>query len=247
MTLVEFLHPLQGKPTRDLCLAALYYEHRYAHKDSLTVEEIRAALKRAHIPRSAKLNIADILAKGAPFVEVSGKKGKAFLWLLTASGQVRVRSLLGLPDTSAEIEHDVSALDSIAGSVSDPSVAAYIREALKCLSVGALRATVVFLWAGAARKIQQDMAGKGSANVFAAIQKHDSKARHFGGVDDFSYVKESVQLLAAQSLGLLDKNQRSILEDALDLRNKCAHPGKYSPGVKKVSAFVEDVVNVVFT
>lgn len=246
MTLVEFLHPLQGKTGRDLCLAALYYEHRYVQKESLTVEEIRAAFKRAHVPRAAKLNIADILAKGAPFVEVSGKKGKAFLWRLTASGQDHVRSLLGLPETSAEIEHDVSALDNIADNVSDPSVAAYIREALKCLSVGALRATVVFLWAGAARKIQHDMANKGSSNVFAAIQKHDSKARHFGGMDDFAYVKEGVQLLAAQSLGLFDKNQRSVLEDALDLRNKCAHPGKYSPGAKKVSAFVEDVVNVVF-
>jgi hypothetical protein len=91
------------------------------------------------------------------------------------------------------------------------------------------------------------MANKGPGNVFAAIQKHDPKARSFSGIDDFAYIKENVQLLAAQTLGMFDKNQRSVLQDALDLRNKCAHPGKYSPGEKKVSAFVEDIVKVVFT
>jgi len=65
-------------------------------------------------------------------------------------------------------------------------------------------------------------------------------------VDDFVHVKDSTTLLAAKDLGILDKNQKDTLTEALNLRNRCGHPGKYRPGVKKVSAFVEDVTSIVF-
>ena len=180
-------------------------------------------------------------------MENAGKKGKRFLWSLTPTGQEHVRSLLGLPAKDVEIEHDVSSLETLVASISDKSIADYIQEAIKCLSVDALRAAVVFVWAGVVRKIQEDVLACGPSNVTAAIQKHDPKARPVKRLDDFSYIKESVLLLAAQELGIFDKNERGILEEALDLRNKCGHPGKYRPGPKKVSSFIEDVVGIVFT
>ena len=67
-----------------------------------------------------------------------------------------------------------------------------------------------------------------------------------GFVSDFAYIKESIQLLAARELGILDKSEKDTLEEALDLRNRCGHPSKYRPGVKKVSAFMEDMVSIVF-
>jgi hypothetical protein len=87
----------------------------------------------------------------------------------------------------------------------------------------------------------------GASRVSIAVNTHDPKARAIARLEDFAYVKEVTQLLAAQTLGLLDKNERSILEDGLSLRNKCAHPGNYSPGVKKVGAFVEDIAGVAFS
>ena len=50
----------------------------------------------------------------------------------------------------------------------------------------------------------------------------------------------------AQDLGLFDKAEKTTLGEALDLRNRCGHPSKYVPGVKKVSSFIEDVVGIVF-
>jgi peptide deformylase len=110
-----------------------------------------------------------------------------------------------------------------------------------------LRACVVFIWAAAAREIQTKMMAKGSTAVTAAVQKHDPKARTINKIDDFAYVKEAVQLLAAMGLGLLDKSEKDTLEESLDLRNRCGHPSKYTPGVKKVSAFVEDVTSILFS
>lgn len=247
MTLIEFLNPIIKRGLSDLCLAALYFQLRYAGQGEITVEELRAILARARVPRARKANLADYLAKSAPYVNVSGKKGNRLLWTITDSGQKNVRTLLGLPESDVEIEHDVSTLQGLATSLKNADVTDYVKEALMCLSVGALRATVVFLWTGAVRVIQEETLAKGLTNVNTSLQRFDNKARTIKTIDDFCYVKESTLLLVAQDVGLYDKNERGILEDALGLRNKCGHPGKYSPGPKKVSSFVEDVINVVFS
>jgi hypothetical protein len=246
MRLVEFLHPLKGGPMRDLCLGALYYSGRYEGQYEVTVDELRSLLKRAHIPRAAKRNLADVLAKAAPFVETAGRHEGSFLWRLTTTGQDHVRSMLGFPEAEPEIEHDVSSLNGLISKISHEEVKDYLEEAIKCLSVGALRAAVVFLWAGAVRHLQQECMSLGAAEVDAAVRKHEPKVRKIQSLDDLAYVKESVLLLAAQELGIFDRNQRSTLSEALSLRNRAGHPGKYRPGEKKVSSFIEDVVFILF-
>lgn len=110
-----------------------------------------------------------------------------------------------------------------------------------------MRASIVFLWSGAIREIQQKLLFVDNKKLNTAIQKHDPKARNVRRIDHFAYIKDKVTLLSALEIGMLDKNEKDILEEALNLRNKCGHPGKYKPGPKKVSSFIEDIVNVVFT
>lgn len=246
ITIGEFLHPLRKASQRDRALAALYYAHRYESKEAQTVEDVRALLKRAQIPRVNDINLADVMAKSAPFVDTSGKDGPRLLWRLTESGSKHVRSCLGLPEADAEIEHDVSTLKTLASKITQQDVSEFVGEAIVCLSVGALRPAIVFLWAGAVRSIQDIVMQQPLNSINAAFIKYDLKARQVKRIDDLSYFKESTLLLVAQDLGIFDKNERAILESALDLRNKCGHPGKYSPGPKKASSFVEDVVGIVF-
>ena len=89
------------------------------------------------------------------------------------------------------------------------------------------------------------MKALGAAPVNLAIQKHDQKARKLSSSDDFAYVKDKTMLLALEDLGLVDKGQRSVLEEGLGLRNRSGHPTKYRPGVNKVSSFIEDLVGIV--
>lgn len=247
MTLVEFLHPLKSSGIRDICLAAMYFHERIDNGDQVTVEGLRALIKRGRVPKADKLNLADTLAKSAPYVEIVGKQGNRFILRLTSSGQEHVRSLQGLPSKDIEVENDVSSLSRLVTAISDPDVVDYLGEAIRCLQVNALRATVVFLWVGAVKKLREDAFGCGANNVTSAVAKFDPKAKPINKVDDLVLVKESILLLALQELGLVDKNQRTVLEDCLDLRNKCGHPGKYKIGEKKVSSFVEDLVGIVFT
>jgi hypothetical protein len=247
MTIVEFLFPLKKGPSKDLCLAALYFGLRYNKKEAFTVKELRSFLKRARIPRADRLNLADVLAKAAPYVESIGRMGKYILWQITSTGQQHVRSILGLPDVDVEIEHDVTTLEKLLTTIPDKAVVDYIQEAIKCLSIDALRAAIVFLWTGAIRRIQEQIMTYNISDINSSFLRHDPKARTIKRIDDLSYFKESTLLLAAQDLGIFDKNERGILEEALDLRNKCGHPGKYRPGPKKISSFIEDVVGIVFT
>lgn len=246
MTLVEFIAPLSKKTHQDRILAVLYYRERYEQQTALTVDEIRQGLKSARLKGWAKVNVADVLSKSGPLVDTGRLQGKKRLWNLTDSGREHVRTLLGLPQADIEVEHDVGTLQNLISTVANPDVRDYLDEALKCLQVGALRACTVFVWAAAIRTIQTDLMARGASVVTAAIQKHDPKARPVKTLDDFAHVKDATSLLAAKELGILDKNEKDTLTEALNLRNRCGHPGKYRPGVKKVSAFVEDVTSIVF-
>jgi hypothetical protein len=247
MTLVEFLNPVRSSSNRDRCLAVLYYRHRYDQVETLTAEQIKTGLVQCRIPNAKSMNVPDVLAKSGAFVDSPGAKGLARLWKLTGAGELHVRQIMGLRDAEAEIEHDVSYLKGIAAKISDPLIRAYIEEAVDCLSIGALKAGVVFVWAGAVRTLQERVLAAGISPVNAAIKIHDPKAREVKKLDDFQYIKESLLLLTAERVGVLDKAQRNTLEENLNLRNKCGHPNKYDPGIKKASSFIEDVTGILFT
>ena len=246
MTLAEFLAPLGSAPQREKCLAILYYHLRYHDTASLTVEQIREELIRARVPKASKINVADVLNKSGALVDSAGVTGNRRLWQLTVSGEKHIRAAFNLPDPKLEIEHDVSTLDALAAKVNDPIAREYILEAIKCLSVGALRAAVVFLWTGAIRTLQQEAFAKRRTDLNSAITKHDPKARPVSKLEDFAYIRDATALLAFQELGVLDKGEKATLDEALGLRNRCGHPTKYAPGIKKASSFIEDVLGIVF-
>jgi hypothetical protein len=246
VTLVEFLAPLRTSSNRNKCLAVLYYAERYEGKASMTVEEIRAGLARARMPKAAKINVADVIAKSGEFVDTPGSANGRRLWKLTTTGERFLRELLDLPAAQAEIEHDVGSLTALAAKVTDDTVRGYVEEAVKCLQVGALRAAVVFLWSGAIHTLHEAALGVDSANVNAALKKHYPPAKNVSKVEDFAYINDRTFLEATVDLGLLDKGQRDTLIEGLNLRNRCGHPTKVKPGPKKVSSFIEDVLSIVF-
>ncbi len=247
MTLVEFISPILKEGTHlDRVLAVLYYSEHYEGDAALTAERIRSKLISARALNARKLNVPDVLAKSGKFADVAGQSGRAKLWALTGAGASHVKLALGLPNADVEIAHDVGTLTQLVATVSDDVVRGFLEEALRCLQVDSLRACVVFAWAGAIRTIHERLITKGGAAVTAALQRHDSKARAIITIDDFAFSKETHHLQVAQDLQILDKGQKTTLGEALDLRNRCGHPSKYKPGVKKVSSFLEDVIGIAF-
>lgn len=247
MTLVEFLYPLKGGKQRDLVLATMYFLKRYKDRTQVTSPEVRTALAATKLPKTKAINVNDVINRSAVHVQSEGaKENGAMLFALTETGEKYVRDLLGLPSAEPEIEHDVAALTGLTNSIADSQAKGYVEEAITCLQFGALRAAVVFLWAGAVRTLQHAALARGTRTLNAAIKKQDPAARDIKTVTDFAWVKDRTFLDACPDLALLDKSQKTVLIGALDLRNMCGHPSSYTPGIKKVSAFVEDVIGIVF-
>jgi hypothetical protein len=247
MTLVEFLAPLKNsRSNRNKCLAALYYRKHYEGTATMAVGELSAALGRARVPKAARVNVADVVAKAGEYVDSPGvdEQGRR-LWQLTDTGDRFVRDLLSLPQAEPEIEHDVGALMSLAAKVSDETVRGYVEEAIKCLRAGALRAAVVFLWTGAIRTLHE-RALKDSKTLNDALQKQDPKVRRVSTIEHFGWIADRVFLEATPDMGLLDKGEKDTLVEALNLRNRCGHPTKYTPREAKVRGFTEDVLGIVF-
>jgi hypothetical protein len=246
ITIIEFCHPLRRSGMPSNVLAVLYYLATFKGVPAVTIDTLRSNLTQARVKNARRANLADTLSKLAPFVHTIGEENGKFLWGITDSGKARVRDLLQLPITPPSIEQDVTELEVLIGRISDGDVKSYVEEAVKCLRVGALRAAVVFLWAGAVRRIQEDTLAFGARKLNSALLRHDPRARQVRKLDDFAHIRDKTVVLATEDLGLLDKNQRTTLEDCLNLRNKSGHPSRCTPGAKKVSAFIEDLVGIVF-
>ena len=211
MTLIEFIAPIKGARNRDRILAVLYYEQSFQNGKSFTVEEIRQLFKSARVKGFAKINIADILNKCEHYVDGHKVKNDPRQWKLTNSGFKFVRDKLSLAPVEPELEHNVDTLNSIVNKLTDARIKDYIVEATKCLSVDAKRATVVFLWAGVIRVIQEDLIRKNIKGLNVALKKHDPKVRDVTSINDFAYIKDDITLQAAQDLNMFDKKMISIL------------------------------------
>jgi hypothetical protein len=246
-TLVEFLFPIRNGSHRGRVLATLYYAHNFEGIDHLKVDEIRARLRQARIPSVGSINISSTLAKSGAYVDSPPGSQGGRLWHLTKSGSDYVRDLLTLDSEEPPTVNDTANLGRLLAGLSDSVVKGYVEEAVLCLQVGALRAAVVFLWTAGIRRLHEDAAARFSwLQITAAIQKHDPKSRGVAKPEDFAAVKDKVALLAFRELAMIDKGEWSTLQEGLDLRNRCGHPTNYKPGAAKASAFVEDLVGIVF-
>jgi hypothetical protein len=209
---------------------------------TLSTAALRDALVNSRWVKGARTtNWSAVLSRAVPYVAATEMKGR-LEWALTDRGHELVHELIaGGP---REVRHEADALDTLKLKIKNPDVRDYVDEAVLCLRKGALRASIVFLWSGAVRVLQNNALAVGTLPLNAALKKHDPRTRQVEKIEDFAYVRDSLILNAAVDLALLDKGQKLVLQAALDVRNQCGHPTKYRPGVKKVSSVVEDLVGL---
>lgn len=243
MTLVEFMHPLRNASRGERVQAVLLYGKHHEQREEMSVAEIRAALARSRV-RASGWNLSQVLAASSPNVDAGRARGR---WKITDTGERHLLEDLGVtvPSAVRTVGVEVAPLESLTSRVEDDATRDYIEEAIRCLTVGARRAGVVFLWSGAVSAIRDTVWTHGAPAIEAALSSHHPRAR-FNKRNDFAGVKEASLLQIAQDLAVYDKSERKRLGEALDLRNDCGHPGKYRPGEKKVASFIEDIVGIVW-
>lgn len=247
LSLVEFLAPVKTRSRQAQVTTVLYWHERYANRGSMSAADVRAALVSARVANAKNMNVADVMLKAGSSVDVDGKSDSGLkLWKLTATGHKEVRNLHGLPDEEPEVAHGVAALTRVAAKVVDADTRAYLDEAILCLSVGALRAAIVFVWVGATAELKTRIWSTGAKGVTASVQSRNPNAKALTKKDDLLKLQEVEILQVAQDVGVIDKSERTILGQALDTRNQCGHPNKYDPGVAKARAHIEDLIGILW-
>jgi len=147
-----------------------------------------------------------------------------------------------------EVEYPINAeyLEQAILTIENKDEADYLKESLICMTSGSLRAGVIFAWNSVVIDIRKKCFNHGKISLNNALKKHYIKAKEIKKIEDFSYIKDSLLLKAAQELAEFDKGEKDALEDCLDLRNKCGHPGNYRPKSLKVASFMEEIITIVF-
>jgi len=244
LTFVEFVQPVRSQSNRAKVLAAMYWLEQVERESPVSSAQIRTALVKAKIPAAAKINVSDVLAKAESRVEWSADTKSP--WKLTDTGREYVRADLGLEVAQeSALDGGADSIRAVLGGIGDQVAQSYVEEAVLCLEAGALRASVVFVWSGGMRTLQDSAMSFGVVAIEAALQKHDARVK-FKKFEDFAGARDTVQLLAFRELAMVDKGEWATLQEGLDLRNRCGHPTKYTPGAAKVRAFIEDVVGIIF-
>ncbi len=147
-----------------------------------------------------------------------------------------------------ELEHPINReyLEQTIIGIKDKNERDYLKEALTCMTAGSLRAGIIFAWNAAILNLRNKCYKHGTVSLNNALKTHSLKAKEVKKIEDFAYIKDSLLLIAAQELGEVDKGEKDSLEDCLDTRNKCGHPGKYRPKSLKAASVIEELINIVF-
>lgn len=214
----------------------------------------RRAATLAGIDRSQSLRslryayVVHMQMYGVPLGVIGGHLGLSSStipkWLRIGKNQLGVdfSPLDRLLPGQSQDEVDTTALTNIVAELTDPDEREYFSEAISCYRIKAFRAAVVLAWQAVVRRIHLECFAHSLNALNTVLVKHDQKAREIKSMDDLGVVKESILLDVARDLGIFDKNVKGVLVECLGLRNKCGHPGKYSPGPSKVAAYLEDLI-----
>jgi site-specific recombinase XerD len=183
-------------------------------------------------------------------LEMLGHTNPLSFYRYTLANEKNVRDIVSPYDLILAEKYsekiDTKILNNLVKKIANDEEKNYFQEAILCLSLGALRAGVIMAWTAVIRNIQARCLQFGN-RLDPAIQKHYKDARTISTIDDFAFINDKTVLLASTDLGIFDKHQKSTLIECLDLRNRCGHPGNYSPGPQKVLSYIEDIIHVVYS
>ena len=121
----------------------------------------------------------------------------------------------------------------------------YLEEAIQCVQAGAYRGAVVLAWQagmyGLYRKLESQ-----EDEIHVAYQKKFKKRLEvdINNFWDFQKISDRNILILAESVGIIDKSLKDMLQREKDIRNKAAHPGIYDVGPNGTKALLETIIQL---
>jgi hypothetical protein len=252
----EFIRQLGFTKAQDNILAACYYAEFVLEQSSFGIADIDGLLGNAKLPQVSNLPRDLKTLAGKKYLNpIRNARGRYTLTTLGADIINEQMQGVGLtiskPVERAELLKEIAeALHDMIQKIPNQAEREYIEEAVSCLSPvnNAPRAAVVMGWTGTVynlrRKIDEQGAA-GYATFTAHLQKINPKksATHFNDLED---VKDKDLLDICEKMNILKgKSVKDQLDQWLTFRNGVGHPTNVKPGIYKVKAFFEDIIQYV--
>jgi hypothetical protein len=242
-TIAEFMRPFRGESHARKVLAIGYYLEEYEGKDSFEVADIRQGYISAKLSPSSNISVEmrQNIKRDHMFCPQPGR------YALTQAGLESIGAEMPT-DEAREIEESISdKLRTDALGIVDTDEREYVEEALRCLGVGAYRGAILMGWAASMNNLYRKIQGVGFKCFYQACQQFMKNPRGVTRRSDLEYYRDSDVLMAAERIGLFDRNVRAALEKQLDVRNRCGHPGQVKPQIHIVNAFFEEIIQYVLS
>lgn len=188
------------------------------------------------------------LASGRKSPLMKGKRKNTFA--LTIDGLNEVET--ALPDSLKSSGNGgsfsgvaINHLKKVLRKVADPHRKAFLAEAISCLGVDALRATIIMTWIVTLDHLFEYVISHKLQDFNTTLHQRTGRESQLTitSQDDFSEIKESIFIEVCRSARIITKDVRKILDEKLGFRNTCSHPNAVSVGEAKTVAFVEDLVD----
>ncbi len=242
-------------------LAACFYAEFVEDWVDFGIIEIQRVLQSAKVPFPGNLprDLRSLAATGKRQLNVvKGTSGVAARYTLTTIGADfigdRMQAVgLTISKSTERVETLKEISESLHGlltQIPDNAEREYIEESVSCLSPmnNASRAAVIMGWTGTVynlrRKIDR-MGPAGYALFTSHLQKINPKrsAHNFNDLED---VKDADLLDICEKMDIIKgKSVKDQLVQWLTFRNGVGHPTNVRPGINKVKAFFEDIIQYV--
>ena len=243
-------------------LAACYYAELVEAQSDFGLAEIGALLDLAKVPRPSNLprDLKALSDKRKRYLNVvKGSSGSITRYTLTNLGADVINDrmqqaglVLTKPVERTELLKEVSeSLHTMIQQIPNQHEREYIEEAISCLSPvnNASRAAIVMGWAGTVFNLRRKVDRQGVAGYSAFtthLQNINLKAKPVADFNDLEDIKDIYLLDICEKMNIIKgKSVKNQLNQWLDFRNGVGHPTNVKPGIYKVKAFFEDIIQYV--
>jgi hypothetical protein len=257
----EFIRQLGFVKGLENVLAACYYVEFAEGKPNFSISEIENRLDEAKIPRPGNIprDLKTLAGQNKKCLNVvKGTSGVGVRYVLTTVGadiineRMRVTGLAVLKSTErAETLKEISeSLHTLLAEIPNKAEREYIEESISCLSPlnNASRAAVIMGWTGTIYNLRSKIDKLGPAG-YALFNTHlqrlnpKKSAHNFNDLED---VKDADLLDICEKMDIIKgKSVKDQLVQWLTFRNGVGHPTNVRPGINKVKAFFEDIIQYV--
>lgn len=255
----EFIRQLGLSTGQDNVLATCYYAEFLSKQSNFGTNEIQALLNEAKIPSVSNLprDLRALLAK--KYLNIaSGTFNGRVRYTLTTLGVNRINErteMIGLkiskPTERTDILKEIAeTLHGMIQAIPAKDERDYIEEAVSCLSPvnNASRAAVIMGWTGTVYSLRRkiDLLGPTGYATFTVHLKKINPKKSASTFNDLEDVKDADLLDICEKMDIIKgKSVKDQLAQWLSFRNGVGHPTNVRPGIYKVKAFFEDIIQYV--